>query len=254
MCLLLLNFIFLPDDDVKVVFNGTLVTGKFSFDSVLDPGFCYIKMLNTVDDHLMGKFHYTHIHPADHGHVRTDIDQQDQEALGVDDTVSVSTIPPEVPAFRPTRTRSRPAYFAESSHSRGRNVRHRVLEDDVSLTSAEDEEVVLPEIEEEQIPMQNTDDEVIMLDLENMTYDQVQAFFGDGTENQWRMTVDQMNGLPCVMSAAFQCPVCLEEFNNHETRSLSGCGHFMCYGCTTQCIMTQNKCPSCRSPFHRPIN
>ena len=85
-------------------------------------------------------------------------------------------------------------------------------------------------------------------------YDQALELFGDGTENQWRMTENELNSLPTVVSGQFQCPCCLEIFNNHETTRLAQCDHLMCNVCTRNAIPQSNTHAICRSPLNRLFN
>ena len=151
-----LHFIFDTDQYVEVVHNGNIVLATYCHDSVIDPGFCYIRMLDQRHDNMMGKFHMTCIHPA--------------PEVASDHPVAVSAIPPSVPEETSGRTRRRPSYFAESVHStntrtapsrsRGRNVRQRVDSEGVSDTSSSEDisdtadsevsHIDVPDVEEEE--------------------------------------------------------------------------------------------------------
>jgi hypothetical protein len=42
----------------------------------------------------------------------------------------------------------------------------------------------------------------------------------------------------------FECPVCLEEYENKEAIEVLHCGHILCKGCKSK--ITDKKCPTCR--------
>jgi hypothetical protein len=128
--LFVLHVICKTDNDVEVVHNGNIVGAKFCYDSVIEPGFCFIRMV--IGNNTMGKFHITCISHAN--------------AVSIDDhQVATTAIPPVVPQDRSRRSCRRPSFFSESTHSAvtrtagqrsiGRNVRRRVDSESVSGTS-----------------------------------------------------------------------------------------------------------------------
>jgi hypothetical protein len=46
----------------------------------------------------------------------------------------------------------------------------------------------------------------------------------------------------------FECPVCLEEYENKEAVDVLHCGHMLCKGCKEK--IADKKCPTCRKVFH----
>ena len=89
--------------------------------------------------------------------------------------------------------------------------------------------------------------------IDNMSYEQLLAAFGDGTENRGAQegdiralptaTITDVNSLP---TDARECMVCLEEFANGDHRKTLPCLHGFHRDCIDKWLRTNGACPICK--------
>ena len=245
---------------MKVLHNGNIVVCKFLHDSIIDLGYCYIKMVNSGHGNTMGKFHITCIHPAsdlelqepsvtvdpppttviDPSISTVSVEQTNEtmitdtriETTGVTGNESLIDIDDEMPGTPPAqpnrsvRDRARPQYFSESTHS----TRGIVTNDFFSTESSDD------------------DSETPSGDIDEVDYDdhdQMLERFGRGDENYSKMTKAEWDIRPLI-KVTFYCPLCLNSFTDHDTKDLTKCNHHICMGCSLEAIEKLSECPYCK--------
>ena len=92
-------------------------------------------------------------------------------------------------------------------------------------------------------------------DIDNMSYEQLLARFGDGTENQDRgASAGQIASLPTstvtnpydLPSDCRECIVCMEEFQRGDVRKTLPCLHSFHQKCVDRWLQSNATCPVCK--------
>lgn len=92
--------------------------------------------------------------------------------------------------------------------------------------------------------------------IDAMSYEQLLARFGDGSENRQGAEDSTINRLPVkkledphkeLPEDARQCMICLEDFEKGETRMTLPCLHGFHSQCCTKWLRQNGTCPICKS-------
>lgn len=91
--------------------------------------------------------------------------------------------------------------------------------------------------------------------IDSMNYEQLLHAFGDGTENMGadereigRLPTHTVGDQPLPEDSR-QCPICLEDFEKGEARTILPCLHGFHEDCCHKWLKTNGKCPICKHPI-----
>ena len=259
-----------------------MISGKFKFDSVFHPGYCYLHLEDCDSGFILGMFHSACIRKITDDVVRARLDISTNENMDLDTSGDEEDELAEESPGRvfPSRVRRKPSLFANSAYSAGpavrnisdcaesagpavRNIRELVEEDSSSDESSEEEQIVQdivlvtqddPEEVDVVLPVEeemSDDDSVEVLDLNSLGREARDHIFLPQDSKRRMLTQLEFDQLPDSSHVSFYCICCCGTFQNHTTKQMSSCDptHLFCISCSLHYAHGSNKCAFCRKHF-----
>ena len=270
-----------PGNDVKVLHRGNIVFCKFLHDSIIDPGYCYIKMLNCGHGNVIGKFHITCVHPVTALEPpEPSVSVQTPPTTVLDP--SMSTVP--VAQTNATIITATTIQTTSATLTNATVITAPTIETTSATVNQSDVDVVddaIPITRDGQTnfrfrdrvrpqyfsesthstrgmftgddndyfsndsDISDDDSEAPSEDYDGMHQDELLQRFGRGNENYSKISKAEWEIRPLV-KITFRCPICLVDFVNHETKQLTKCPHHICMDCSLEAIELLHECPFCR--------